>query len=591
RQAVVLWHSGAFVSRYGSDGELHADATRRHLAVGSPFSLIAHPQACVSQQPNSEYQLFGGWKVWHFNQGWAGAIDVTLPGDAEPWWSSTWVETLPTVVSEAVKYAQSTSNWWLSLEQVNAAGVHARLCWSSDLECTALRVGSHVLTRDRTSKRSAELIPLSDEALWHGAPLSAKVTCDGRAWRIVSTARVYLRDEPIAMLRDNDGRIKRLHAELSLSAKVLRSSRLLLLRRKEGGEEAVPLQQSELGVGELDHYQGALKEVLARGAALETKIAGNVYTLTYAVEDKGLLEDLEQHEADEVGTRRLVLRFAQPRAVSVRDGLVLAVQAAAPHLRMVAVDLSKAEVSPDDLSWTICAPIAGASLLGVALAHDSLVCGTWLLDEHNRSWAYPLTLDNLTDEEVKLVAAFCKLFHAPVLRSDLLDDVVAFYARNAALVFSQWAGLDEHPQPLAGLKPADQRWSGIVAQLSLRAARLPQYQDGVANWALPVPEDPWQLVDLAAYSPWIAARLLERLQMSTDQLSKFLPHVVTPFIEWPQTNGIDALAVTQRLAAIANVTTATIPPGLLPHIQQHLWSADFAKLVLVKMLNPQFQLQ
>lgn len=591
RQAVVLWHSGSLVSRYGGDGELHTDPTRRQLPVGSAFSLVAHPQATVTPQPSSEHQLAGGWKVWHFNQGWAGAIDVTLPGDAEPWWSSAWVESIPTVVPEAVKYAQSTSNWWLSLEQVNAAGVHARLCWSSDLEFTALRVGNHVLTRDKTFKRSTELIPLTDEALWHGAPLSAKVTSDGRAWRIVTSARVYMRDEPIALLRDNDGRIKRLHAGLSLSARELRFSRLLLLRRREGGEEAVPLQQADLKVGELDHFQGSLKEVLARGAALKTEIAGNTYTLTDGIEDCGLLEDVQQLEADTAGIRRLLLNFAKPRAVSERDTLVLAVQATAPRIRMVAVDLSNVEVSSDQRSWTICAPVAGATLLGVAMAHDSAICGTWLLNEHNRSWAYPITLDNPTDEEVKLVSAFCKLFHAPVLRADVIDDVVAFYARNAALVFSQWAGLAELPQVLTGLKSPDQRWPGVVAQLSLRAARWAQYQDGVANWALPVPDDPWLLVDLATYSPWIATRLLERLAILPKLREQLLLAVRMPLANWPQTNGIDALAATQRLAATANVTTDPVPPVLLPHIKQHLWSGDFAKLVLVKMLNPNFQFQ
>jgi hypothetical protein len=589
RQAVLLWHSGSLVSRYGSDGELHTDPTRRQLLVGSAFSLVAHPQATVFPQPSSEHQLAGGWKVWRFNQGWAGPIEVRVPGDSEPWWSSAWVEAVPPPMPERVRLANCTDNWWLSLDRVDANGVHARLCWSSDLECGALRVGVHSLSVDANYKRSSELIPLTDEELWHGAPVSAKVTCEGRSWRILTTARVYMRDDPIALLRDYDGNIKRLHPRLNLSAIELRHAKVLLLRSKNGNEDSVPLQQADLVVGALDHCQGSLKEVLARGAAMKTKIGNHTYTLSDAIEDSGLIQDIEQLQPGAMGTGQLIVRFHRPRAVSVLDTLILAVQSVAPCIRMVRVDLDQAQVSEDQRQWTICFPSYGSTLLGVALAHDQIVCGTWLLDEHNRSWAYPFSHPPHSDDDVRVLAAFCHLFNAPVLSADVIDSMVSFYANNAAVVFSQWAELADRPEPLAGLKVNDQRWAGVVAQLSLLAARWVPYQTGIANGAFPALTDPWRIVDLAALSPWIAKRLIE--QLTPIEREQLLLGVAGKLHDWPKTNGIDALAATQRLEAVAKATTTPIAQSLLPEIKRHLWSDGFAKLVLVKMFNPQFQLQ
>lgn len=606
-QELRLWHGGCAVSRYGPNGKLHPESAGRQLPIGEAFCLLVHPEGECSRDPDHLAALPSGWKVWSFNQGWAGVIEVRGTEDSDPWWSSAWVETQPKRIPDEITSAE----WWLVLEKVTLTEIHARVCWSQrGFTVETLRIGAKKAEIETGNSSASKPFKIVAEDLWSGCALNVTILHEEVRHRLSKVARVYLRehDEDIALMRDSDGRVLRLDGAQTLVAEQIRSSRLMLLQRRHS-QKAVSVFQAGRPVGTLDECQARLNTVMGRGAALQVEIGTEMRSLTAGVVSQGFIRNVTDFHVGLSQRPQIHIELDRGLEVSASHEVLLAFQVVhpnGPRLQIFTVEAHEIDGREENL-WTVGYPNEMLVLLGVAITREKRVIGSWVANRHGCSWAHPFSSKDLSNQEAALLTAFAKLFNAPILDESHRTIFAGFLCQHFKSVMFEmlraedaWRGNIQHEEhELSPYKLADAEWPRVFRyfMMSLTSAD-PSFEAVCHAFAKATAmqnelQNPWTIRELCAFSPMLAVHFAREMRIKGEKFISQVLHVLKQDVSrkaeqetWCSTRKVSSDEVN---TAIGECVTGKILPRQ-KFISKWLWDDEFCLSIVLRGLDPKFEL-
>jgi hypothetical protein len=606
-QELRFWHGGCAVSRYGANMKLHPESAGRQLPVGEAFCLLVHPEGECSRDPDQLAALPSGWKVWSFNQGWAGFIEVRGTEDSDPWWSSAWVETEPKKIPDEIASAE----WWLVLEKVTLTEVHARVCWSQrGFTVETMRIGAKKAEIETGNSSASKPFKIVAEDLWSGCALNVTILHEGVRHRLSKVARVYLRehDDDIALLRDNEGKVLRLDGSQTLVADQIRSSRLMLLQRRHS-QKAVSVFQAGRPVGTLDECQARLETVMGRGAALQVEIGTEMRSLTAGVVSQGFIRNVTDFHVGLSQRPKIHIELDRALEVSASHEVLLAFQVLhpnGPRLQIFTVEAHEIDGREENL-WTVGYPNEMRVLLGVAICREKRVIGSWLADLPGCSWAHPFTSKALSNQEAALLAAFAKQFNAPILDEAHQPIVAGFIREHFKSVLFEvprtedaWLGQIQHEEhALSPYKLIDTEWPRVFRHFLMNMTSAEPSLEAVfhafakATTILNALQNPWVIRELCAFSPLLAVHFAKEMRIKDEKSISQVLHVLKQDISrkpehetWCSTRKVspdDVNAAIGECIACKNLQRQKF-------IGKWLWDDEFCISILLRGLDPKFEL-
>lgn len=458
-ESLTFWNPEEETTRFDQNGKRQADAWGRPLPVGQSFSLCVPEDAQVDGPQHRESAIqAAGMKAVHFQQGWTNPILVNV-GDEQVLWDSRNLVSPANQVPEALRDFRTL----LVIDHVGSDFVQAHL------EIPGVRPIQASIPND---SRSFEDLSAANAlrfgrggrdlgALWKSLPVRIQLNGqDGTTHWLTRRTKLVTRNltHPLFLGKDANGKVMMLgHASVPETAEGLRNLRVravcdnslgtIHLLQGERAMSIVPKAHEErIGACPVQFAARGMPITFARyGLEGEPCDSGD---LMPGVVERGVIRKVR--DFDEYHFHVEMNHFFEPTQGISPEGkhhrlLVLSQTEGGPGARLlmheICGDGSFEAENGDWTTWKVNVKEDFGNVLGLTLCYDSQMLGCWTKGGAKACQAI-LEADNLTADEVTLLADFVRWFNLPVLDPKINPAVKAFIRNHAAAVLLRWAASD-----------------------------------------------------------------------------------------------------------------------------------------------------
>lgn len=451
-QTSTIYQKIDDVTRYSAIGQRHSNAWRKQLPNGEEFSLCLPVGALVTPAPNNVYGLEKlGVSFVHFREGWTGRIQVSI--EDEVVWDTDRLlapskKLPPDLLSFRVQLVVNT------IDHVNVRG-HLKVM---NAQPTSVRISSDERELLDLGKRNSISFgdgkrPLSE--LWSGSHVRLKIQApDGRNHWITRSWEVSMSGVdgsiPLFLARKLDGTVVSLKSDRPVET----MQQFLSLKIKMIAKEEVSgalLLQNGFPVGTINRDAKSAPNCLGRKIPFYTEtFSANGVAITRGplmdgVVERGIIESVTNFERDGSSFCVVLTHPVEPTRTIQPNGrhhkvLILSQTSQEPGNRLRTTVVEGESISTEEAGgakWRLQIGDVIGNVLGVAVCYGNTLLGCWTKGGEGAS-QNALEAEDLTKEEVWLLADYLRWFHFPFFDRHLIDAVCSFFARHAPEVLYRW---------------------------------------------------------------------------------------------------------------------------------------------------------
>jgi hypothetical protein len=450
------------VTRFGRDGQRHSSAWRRQLQQGEEFSLCVPTGVMVTNQNCTRFNLHAmGLEMLHFQHGWAGPVQISL--ENEVLWDS---ENL-IAPSRQLPLDLRDFSVYLVLDRIGDNFVRGHL-QINGINPVNVSISSENQTFDQLTRREAIQFGINGRhlaELWGGSKVKLIIQAQAeRNHTVYSAWKVTLSNvdnmTPLLLGKNLDGKATILRGERPVETiKQFQSMKIMMIARTP--IIGATLLQNGFSIGVVDNdTKDKPKSILRKKAPkclgrkipffLETfndndQVIAEAFLMGGVVE-RGIIEKVGDFKKDGSAFEIELTHRLEPSLVAQPDGknhriLIFSHAGNEPgnRIRTTVVEgensISLAENNSP--KWKVRVAEGIGNILGVAVCYGDTMLGCWTQGGKNACQKI-LNANDLTNDEVILLADFLRWFHLPFFDADLKDSVIVFFSKHAASVIFRW---------------------------------------------------------------------------------------------------------------------------------------------------------
>jgi hypothetical protein len=439
------------VTRYNAAGQRHSNAWRKQLPRGEEFSLCVPDRALVTPEPSKVCRLEKlGVSLVHFREGWTDRIQISIEDEV------LWDTEILIAPSKKLPPDLRSFNVFLVVNTINQNTVRGQL--KVGAQPVSVRISSDKRELLDLEKRNAisfgpDERPLSE--LWSGSKVRLKIQApDGRNHGITKNWEVIMRGVdgsiPLFLARKLDGTVVSLKSDRPVET----MQQFLSLKIKMIAKEEVSgalLLQNGFPVGTINRDAKSAPNCLGRKIPFYTetfRADGDAITrgpLMDGVVERGIIESVTKFENDGSSFSVILTHPVEPTRDIQDDGkhhkiLILSQTSKEPGNRLRTTVVEGASICADEANgseWRLQIGDVIGNVLGVAVCYGNTLLGCWTKGGEGAA-QNALEAEDLTKEEVLLLADYLRWFHFPFFDRHLIDAVCRFFSRHAPEVLHRW---------------------------------------------------------------------------------------------------------------------------------------------------------